>query len=132
MLPKTLLLILAFFLISCGENTTDEQTETTQDNVVEVYISKGDTQCNQDGLSLDEASSYLLDADISIAESNCGVITGVAFMSMCGAGTSNIYYFSIQESNLVKAKSLGFSALSSLKSDLGYKAKSCVARKTNH
>jgi hypothetical protein len=126
MLQKTLILSCTLLLISCNVNSANDKSKSTQNDLVDVYIKKGNTQCNDDGMSLNEASSYLSNADIKISKSTCGVITGIVFPSMCGAGTDNIYYFSIDKTALPQAEKLGFIPLSTLDSGLGYKAAACM------
>ena len=122
MTNRILILILSLFLISCDS----EKPEVVEDDLVGVYIEKSDTQCNDDGLSLVEVSSYLSTADIEVNKAMCGFITGISYDTVCGGGTNNIYYFSINAVDLTQAENLGFTALSSLDSGLSYEAKECL------
>jgi len=125
MLKILLMLSSTLLIISCNVYTSNNKTQSIKADVVGVYIKKGDTQCNDDGLTLAEATRYLTDEDIDVAKSNCGVFTGVSVISMCGAGTNNIYYFSINKTALAQAEGLGFISVSSLGSELGYEAAKC-------
>ncbi len=117
---KYLLVISSLFIAACDDESP------TEPEFIEVYISKGDTQCNNDGLSLSEVTSYLSDAEIDINESMCGHILGISHNTVCGGSTSNIYYFTIPTDFLFQAENLGFQSLSSLDSELSYETVECL------
>ncbi|MCL2919240.1 hypothetical protein [Shewanella litorisediminis] len=57
----------------------------------------------------------------------CGELTEIAMMAVCGAPTTDINILGIASSDMDKALSLGFTAISSLKSadSAGYVTKAC-------
>ena len=122
MTNRILILILSLFLISCDS----EKPEVVEDDLAGVYIEKNDTQCNDDGSSLVEVSSYLSNAETKVYKATCGFITGLSYDGVCGGGTNNIYYFLINAVDLTQAENLGFSALSGLDSGLSYEVKECL------
>ncbi|TYK64163.1 hypothetical protein [Colwellia echini] len=119
---KLWMLLLSFFLISCDDDSSTSLVEDT----IDVYISKGDTQCNDDGLSIEETASYLTNSDIKALESQCGIISGLSFTAVCGGGTGNIYIHTIDIDDLDAAENLGFIDASSLiVEDSGYAVVEC-------
>lgn len=118
---KTLLMLSVILMVSCSDNLAND----TAVKLVSIYINTAETQCNDDGLSLEETSSLLTDASIEFTEPNCGYITGVNYPAVCGGGTNNIYIFTIEESDLIETENLGFADLSSLDSSLGYETVNC-------
>lgn len=64
--------------------------------MVDVYIHKGDTQCNDDGLLLSETTSYLSDSSIEVSNSQCAILTGLSTADVCGGNTLNIYVHTIK------------------------------------
>jgi hypothetical protein len=119
---KFWILLFSFFLISCDE---DSSTSLVQDTI-DVYISKGDTQCNDDGLTIEETTSYLTNSDIKAFESQCGVISGLSFYAVCGGGTGHIYIHTIDINDLDAAENFGFIDASTLVGeDSGYAIVEC-------
>ncbi|WP_289029197.1 hypothetical protein [uncultured Paraglaciecola sp.] len=118
---KALLMLCVIFMVSCSDDLANDSAV----KLVTVYINTAETQCNDDGLSLEETSSYLTDANIEFTEPQCGYITGANYPAVCGGGTSNIYIFTIQEPDLLESENLGFAGLSSLDSSLGYETVNC-------
>tara|TARA_R110001583_G_scaffold40778_5_gene130115 strand:- start:8654 stop:8986 length:333 start_codon:yes stop_codon:yes gene_type:complete len=107
-------------LFACQANFTNLDSKT------EVYFYKGDTLCNDDGLSLSQVSAYLTISNVSFTSSTCASITGLAVAAVCGGSTQNIYIHSINSSDLALAENLGFIDLSSLPSEeYGYSIKAC-------
>ncbi|MBO1256596.1 hypothetical protein J3L16_12960 [Alteromonas sp. 5E99-2] len=120
----------SFVLLStcgCVFADTDDSAKYAESKLTKVFISKNDTQCNADGLSLEETASYLKNANIAIRASECGVITGGPnFAAVCGAGTSNILIHTIDSKDVVEAKKLGFADVMSLSErKRGYSVNAC-------
>jgi len=65
--------------------------------MVDVYIHKGDTKCNDDGLLLSETTSYLSDSSIEVSNSQCAVLTGVSTVDVCGGSTTNIMFIRLKQ-----------------------------------
>jgi len=92
-----------------------------------VYEAKGDKQCEQGGLSLQQSSRKLMDAGISVTQSFCGKKTGFSVMTMCGGSTNNILLHSVAETEVEQAKSIGFQPIEKLATgdSKGYETISC-------
>ena len=118
---KYLVVLSSLFISAC-----DDESNIVEPELVEVYISKGDTQCNDNGLSLSEVTSYLSDAEIDINETMCGQIVGISHDAVCGGGTNNVYSFTISTESLLLAENLGFQSLSSLDSELSVEVVECL------
>ncbi|TYK64319.1 DUF6174 domain-containing protein [Colwellia echini] len=106
---KYLLIAASLFIAAC-----DNKSSTVELELVDVYIPKGDTQCNNDGVSLAETTAYLTDLSIEVSASQCGVITGLSLPDVCGGSTNNIYLHTINYSDLITVENLGFVDLSTL------------------
>ena len=118
---KLLMVIASLFITACDDDSTTAEVE-----LVDVYIHKGDTQCADDGLTLSETATYLTDVSIGVSLSQCGFTTGLDHPTVCGAGTNNIYIHTIPSTDLFKAENLGFAALSSLDSEMGFEIVECL------
>ena len=111
---KTILLSL-LLLTSCGGSSSGGSDENVETSFSTVFIPKNDTQCNDDGLTLEETASYLSSADITLSESECGfLVTGFDSPAVCGASTNNIFIHTINTSDLAEAENLGFTDTSTL------------------
>jgi len=145
---KTLALFSLLLLISCDETSegadieefggktkagnehiqgdSNDWIESVINDTVNIYITKGNTQCHDDGLTLAETAAYLSNADIHITESQCGIIEGISFASVCGGGTTDIYIHTIQTTDLSAAENVGFTKTSLLaKKNLTYSIIDC-------
>lgn len=112
-------------LIGCGG---DKNSNVTPEENIIVYISKGNTQCNDDGLSADDSSQVLVNAGIDVIETFCGVTTGLSVAAVCGGVTGDILAHEIREVNLSRAKELGYKAIETLvdaEKMIGYKINKC-------
>ena len=112
----SILLFATFFVLNCS----DEEEARTQ-----VYISDQSLQCFNPGVPIKQSSKLLTDADIQVFEANCGILTGVAFPTVCGADTGNIHLFLIEETNVDNAENLDFRSVKSLASGIGYDVVGC-------
>ena len=99
-----------------SDELTDENIEETslKEGYSYIYLEKGDTQCNDDGISLAEANEYLTNDNIDVDEAKCGRYTGIVHIQICGGSTSNIHIFSIPKENITQAENLGFSTTDSI------------------
>ena len=136
MILKNLSLLSLLLLASCNEATIAEKLEVLDDNAlntmidetVDVYIAKGNTQCNDDGLTLEETISYLTNENIAVTESQCGVLEGISFTSVCGGGSPDIYIHTIKATDLDYAANIGFKATTLLSAGgLTYTVVNCPA-----
>jgi hypothetical protein len=82
--------------------------DAPQDDTAQVFRLTGKTQCANDGLTLAQTNAMLIQGGLDVLESSCGVITGVAFPAVCGAGTPNINLHRIRKVNIPDAERLGF------------------------
>lgn len=102
---------IVLFLIGCGG---DKSSNVISDENIIVYVSKGKTQCNDDGLSPDESTLVLVGAGIDVIGTFCGMTTGFAFPAVCGGATSDIIAHEIREVNLPSAIELGYDNIETL------------------
>ncbi|WP_317933154.1 hypothetical protein [Halioxenophilus sp. WMMB6] len=84
------------------------------EKMIEVYISNGAVQCEFKGKPPAATAQLLTGQGIPVARSRCGVINGVAYPMVCGAGTGNINIHTIAANHLAAAKVLGFTEVSTL------------------
>jgi hypothetical protein len=118
---KFLFVIFSIMITACDGSSLPEEAV-----MVDVYIHKGDTQCNNDGLLLSETTSYLIDSSIEVSSSQCAVLTGISTADVCGGNTLNIYVHTIKAIELIEAENLGFIDTSSFSaSELGYAIIEC-------
>jgi len=118
---KFLFVMCSIMITACDGSSLPEETV-----LIDVYIHKGDTQCNDDGLLLSETTSYLIDSSIEVSNSQCAVLTGLSTADVCGGNTLNIYVHTIKAINLIEAENLGFIDTSSFSSgELGYAIIEC-------
>ena len=97
-------------LSGCSEDTVIKFYE--EDEVL-VYISTGEIQCQFEGHSIEVSKGYLIGGGIQVNEEYCGY-TSQQYITVCGAGTSDIHVFEIDKQHLNKAENLGFSAVNNL------------------
>jgi hypothetical protein len=105
------LTLLAALMIGCGSNNS---SDTSRKEGIIVYISKGNTQCNDDGISPDQSTMTLVGAGIDVMDTFCGAITGLSFPAVCGGGTGEIIAHEIHEVNLANVNELGYEYIETL------------------
>ncbi len=76
---------------------------TTLDGEVGIYLDSGSTQCQNDGMSLDEMQQLLVDVDIPFSDATCGR-DGNMYTAMCGSPDGSIGMFQIAPENLQQAR----------------------------
>jgi len=113
---KYLALLILPVLLSCNSDNNDEVN-------VDVVISNGALQCQDNAISISTTKEYLTGAGISVKAESCGVLIGVGVVTLCGAETGQVHVFSIDENDLHKAENLGFIDSSTL--DEGFKVVEC-------
>lgn len=86
-----------------------EAGPTTLDGTVGIYQDAGSTQCQDDGLSLDQMKQQLEDAGIPFTNAACGT-DGRMYSAMCGSPDGKIGLFEIAPEHLQQARALGFEA----------------------
>ena len=126
--------LLIFALAGCSSDNTNspadiaEEVDAPQENII-VYISKGSTQCNNDGLSEEASTQSLVDVGIDVLETYCGRTTELDFPTVCGAGTGEIIAHEIREVNLESAIEEGYQDIESLIDEenmLSYEINECT------
>ena len=93
-----------------------------------VYADREVVQCESDGVPLEASAQILINAEVEILQSTCGIRTGVAFAAVCGGGTADILVHEIRSVNLPDAEELGFQEISTLinaAADTGYELVDC-------
>ncbi|MFT5852587.1 MAG: hypothetical protein ACI87J_002565 [Colwellia sp.] len=99
---KFIYLILPILVSLSGCNQSDS------DNNIEVYISTGELQCQDNGLSISLTKSYLQEAGIEVKAESCGNLILVDYPSVCGGGTGKLHVFTIHENHSQTAENIGF------------------------
>ena len=79
-----------------------------------VYEGRQSLQCGTRGLTTQESAQKLVNGGIDVVLSNCGVITGVVYAAVCGAGTGEILIHEIRAVNLPDAEKRGFKSVVTL------------------
>lgn len=90
-----------------------EAGPTALDGQVGIYQDAGSTQCQDDGLSLEQMQQQLAEADIPFADAACGT-DGKMYTAMCGSPDGKIGMFQIAPEHLQQARALGFEALANV------------------
>jgi len=118
---KKLLLVLSSILVltACAS--------TTQEESALVYISADAIQCESDGKSGAETAQLLTQENITVHKTECGHLSNIAVIAMCGGPATNINVHNIRMADLAKAQQLGFEDVTTLKQEdnLGYEAGEC-------
>lgn len=82
--------------------------ESEPDNNIEVYISTGELQCQDNGLPISLTKGYLQEAGIEVKAESCGNLTLVDYPSVCGGETGKLHVFTINNSDSQVAENIGF------------------------
>ncbi|MGB2739236.1 MAG: hypothetical protein WBC60_01625 [Cognaticolwellia sp.] len=82
--------------------------DSESDNDIEVYISTGELQCQDNGLSISLTRSYLEDASIEVKDESCGNLTLAVYPAVCGGETGKLHVFTIASSDSQAAENIGF------------------------
>lgn len=92
-----------------------------------VYINSGAIQCEPTGKTGAETALLLSNENIAVTKTECGHLTNVAMIAMCGAPTANINVHQISSADLAKAHALGFENVTTVKQEdnLGYDVNTC-------
>tara|TARA_R110002167_G_scaffold179835_2_gene379763 strand:+ start:71109 stop:71462 length:354 start_codon:yes stop_codon:yes gene_type:complete len=111
---KYLSFLALFALFSCN----DDDKEKT----VEVYISNGKLQCQDNAIPINITKSYLTNAGLDFLEQSCGIINA-GYPTVCGGGTGQIHIYSISKNDINSATNIGFTEVSTLED--GYQSMDC-------
>jgi hypothetical protein len=112
-------LILSTLIMVSGCNESDSS------NDIEVYISTGELQCQENGLSISVTKSYLLDANVEVKNESCGSLTQVVYPAVCGGGTGKLHVFTIDKADSQVAENIGFTIPDSSISEDDYEKVEC-------
>jgi hypothetical protein len=99
-------------LVGCDGTGADPQNDDTTS--VQVFISNGHTQCDNNGAPLAQTQMILVQGGIDVLGSACGTITGVAYPAVCGAATGEINIHRVRRENVADAERLGFRNVSDI------------------
>lgn len=114
--PLTFLILIIMFGCNAGTGSNEETN-------VEVVISNGKLQCQDNAISIGTSKSNLTDSGILVKQEGCGVQKGVDFPAVCGAATGQFHIFTISEDDLNKAENIGF--ISSSNFEEGFELVAC-------
>ena len=82
-----------------------------------------------EGLSLDDTANVLIEAGIDVLSSQCGFVTGLGIVTVCGAGTLDINIHEIPAQSIEDAEDLEFSQIEDLideETGVGYQTIECI------
>ena len=97
---KCLLLSVLIAITGCNDSESD--------NDIEVYISTGELQCQDNGLAISLTRGYLEDANVEVKAESCGNLTLVDYLAVCGGETGKLHVFTISSSDSQAAENIGF------------------------
>ncbi|WP_022942618.1 hypothetical protein [Psychromonas hadalis] len=119
-MKKLLLTVSSIFLLTACANTPAPENAW-------VYISNGAIQCESDGKTGAETERLLTEKNIVVSKTECGHLSNVAVILMCGGPATNINVHQIKHTDLEKSQALGFQDVITLKQldNLGYEASEC-------
>ena len=119
-MTKLLLLLSSALLLTACANTTSQQP-------VLVYINAGAIQCESDGKTGAETARLLTEQNIAVTNTQCGHLSNVVVVAMCGSVATKINVHSISATDLEKAQALGFAGVTTLKqaNNIGYDVGEC-------
>lgn len=114
------LLMLVTLLSGCTA-VVDTQT-------VDVYESRGASQCESAGLTPQQSADKLHQAGLAVSHSHCALRTDLMFASQCGQPNGEIIIHTVPASAQAKAQALGFAPLADLaqvSGETGYESIAC-------
>lgn len=119
-MKKLLLAFSSALILTACANTASQQPTL-------VYINSGAIQCESDGKTGAETAQLLTDENITVNSTQCGHLSNIAVVAMCGGIGTNINVHNIASADLEKAKALGFENVTTLKQTdhLGYEVGEC-------
>lgn len=100
--------------VGCSDDNEARNKKNNDINTVLVFSSSEARQCEHAGLTDDESAQKLIDVGIDVISSSCGNLTGVAYPSVCGGGTSAIIIHEIPEKSILDSENIGFSSVESI------------------
>lgn len=121
---------MVLFIVGCSNGDTGGGLDKT----MLVYISNGHTQCNNDGVSYQDSLQTLVSSGIDVIETQCGVITGLSVITVCGAPTLGIIIHRVKQKAFTAANEMGYNSLSKIAAKdrgVSYQLIPCVEMKKN-
>ncbi len=119
-MKKLLVFFSSVLVLTACANTAPQQSTL-------VYINTGAIQCQTDGKTGAETAGLLTQQDIAVSNTQCGHLSNVMVLAMCGGIATNINVHKIAAADLEKAQSLGFEDVATLlqEDNLGYDVGDC-------
>lgn len=112
---KCLPLLVLLVLFSCNDSDKEK--------TVDVFISSGKLQCQDNAIPIDTTTSYLTNAGIVISNQSCGIINA-GYPTVCGGETGEIHIYTIPKDEINSAENIGFTKVSTLED--GYQSVDCA------
>jgi hypothetical protein len=81
---------------------------------ITVFVSAQMRQCEEGGVTPEQSAARLAAADVPASRSSCGVLTGMVYPAVCGAGNGRILLHDIPRAQQAVAEGLGFAEVDSL------------------
>lgn len=79
-----------------------------------VYKSKGAIQCQSKGLSSKKSEAILVEANVKVIASHCGILKNRLYPAVCGGGNAEIIIHEIKVGHLSMAESRGYMSIKEL------------------
>jgi len=98
---KSLFFLVFPILIACDGGSSSEIS-------IEVVISNGKLQCQDNAIPISTTKGYLTDSGISVKSEKCGIHKGIDFPAFCSGETGQVHIFTINKKDLNEAENLGF------------------------
>lgn len=123
-----MLSVLGVVLAGCAEEDIPPPLAPGVDEVVVYEAGPHLAQCASVEITRTQSAAKLTTAGIDVRRSSCGYIEGLAWPTVCGAGTGEILLHDIPASSLEAARAAGFEAADKLKElgrDTGWRREKC-------
>jgi len=93
-------------------------------NTIDVFISNGKLQCQDNAIPTEITESYLTGDGINATNQSCGIINA-GYPSVCGGATGQIHIYTIAKGEINNAENIGFTRVSTLED--GYQSVDCIS-----
>lgn len=123
-LLKSVLLFFLLELTSCSGNANRvgghlADNPTSELQLITIYKPDKSIQCESKGIDLDVMKNELTFAGVEVVCAKKGD-TGLVVIAKCGASTTRINIYSIQASDWMRAKKLGFKRIDEIANYTGH------------
>lgn len=115
--------VLCLAAVACMDDGASPPPSPGIDEVVVFENGPHLAQCAPPAITRTQSAAKLTSAGIEVRSSSCGIREGVAYPTVCGAGTGEILLHEIPASSLPEAQAQGFARADDL--DQGWRRTAC-------